>query len=347
MKPFGFAFIGLDHWYNGFPMLAAIEKSPHARLLWVTDENLGRARTLAEKHGAAKTGSDYEQALADPEVDVIATYSSSDKNAAICIAAAEAGKHIICIKPMAMNLEEADRVVAAVNTAGVRFFPVAASHLFYNTYRTFKGWIGEGRIGDLLTTNSFFYASLPRDWPDSTTPGWFADPKRVPGGAWIDHAIYYIQVFRDAFGAEVVRVQGTAKNLKYPELALEDYGKAILTFEGGQTAAISANWLGVPRANRFGMEFFGSEGTLVWDTLLEKIAITGNFDPELKGWLHLDPPEQDQTRDEKIIAHLADCIREDAPTLVTVEDARINLAVALAFYEAARTHRAVEMDDLI
>jgi predicted dehydrogenase len=322
-------------------MAEAINTSGQAELRWIVDANQARAQTIAEKYHAPRFALDYEQALQDPEVQVVTCFVSPDKSAGLCIAAAEAGKHIISIKPMAMNLDEADRVVAAVKRAGVKYFPGAGSFLFFGHNLAFKKWSDAGRIGKLIAASGTFHADLPRDWPDSSNPGWFIDPKRVPGGAWIDHAIYYMHVFRKWFGTEIVRAEGAIDNLKYPSLAVEDYGQAIFTFANGATATIASTWLGAPGAPRQSLEFFGSEGTLVWDSLLNKVAVAGKFGEELSGWIEIARPAEPVSRATSIIEHLITCIREDRTPLCTAEDDRASLAASLAFYEAARAHRAI------
>jgi predicted dehydrogenase len=339
----GFALVGLDHWYNAFPMADAIAAVSDAELRWVVDDDERRARMVAEKYDAAFHGTEYDPVLSDPSVHVIVFFVSSDKSARMTVAAAEAGKHIISIKPMAMSLEEADRVVEAVHRTGAKFFPGSASHLFYVSYQTFKEWIDAGRIGKLVAASSSFHASLPRDWMDSSSPGWFADPTRVPGGAWIDHAVFYLQLFRKWFDTEIIRVESTTANLKYADLAVEDYGQGAFTFSDGRIATITATWLGAPRANRHSLELFGSDGTLVWDSLLNKVAVTGAFSDELLGWIQIDRQSEPFSRTASMIEHLIKCVREDRTPLATVDDDRAALAAALAFYEAAQSHHAVEL----
>ncbi len=103
MEPIGIALIGLDHWYNGFPMLETIHSSSQVQLRWVIDPDLDKAKFIAEKYGALQFAANYEKALNDPAVQIVTCFCSVDRSAELCIAAAEAGKHIISIKPMAMN----------------------------------------------------------------------------------------------------------------------------------------------------------------------------------------------------------------------------------------------------
>jgi predicted dehydrogenase len=324
-------------------MAEAVKVSGGTDLHWVIDTNLDRARFVAEKYQAFHVGTDYEKALKDPDVDIVTVFASPDKSPDLCIAAVEAGKHIINVKPMAVNLHEADRIVAAIRRYGVKYFSGAGSHLFSDTNQYFKNLIDEGKIGTLLGALAIFHGFLPRDWPDSTKPGWFVDTKCVPGGAWIDHAIFYLPVFTKLINSDISQVEGIVQNLKYPDLAVEDYGQAILTFSNGVVITITSSWIAAPNARRQNIEFIGSEGMLVWDTLLNKIAITGKFGDELKGWIQVDEPSGPHSRAKLMIDHLIACIHENREPMCTVEDDRSYLALSLDFYKSAHSHRAVSL----
>jgi predicted dehydrogenase len=343
VEPYGIAVIGLDHWYNGFPMLDAIYSNPQAQLRWVADPDPDKTKFVAEKYGALHSSPDYEKALNDPEVQIVACFCSVNRSAELCVAAAEAGKHIISIKPMAMNLEEADRVVKTVRRSGVKYFPGSASQVFFASHKVYKEWIDQDRIGQVRFAFGTFYAGLPASWPNSPQPGWFVDPKRVPGGAWIDHATFYIQSFRHILHSNIVRVEGVTANLKYPELGVEDFGQSIFTLADGTVVTICATWLAAGEADRQSLEFYGSAGSIVWDTLSGKVAVSGKLRGEEQGWMKLERPVDEKSRAYQIIDHLIDCILEDRDPICTVEDDRAGLAAALAFYEAARTHTAVEI----
>lgn len=340
-KALGFAVIGLDHWYSALDVAKAMAAYPDGQLRWVVDANAERAQAIAEKNGALHHATDYAQALADPEVDVIACYASIERGPEIYIAAAEAGKHIISIKPMAMDLESARRVVKAVKKAGVKYLAGSSNYQFSATHLKCKEWIDAGRIGELVAGNSIFHAGLPQDWPGSNQAGWFVDPKRVPGGGWLDHAIYFVQVFRSFFGAEVASVDGTTANLKFPQLAVEDYGQATLTFTNGKIATLTSTWLAAAGGSRQGVEFFGTNGTVVADTLLNKVAVSGDFGDALKGWIQVARPDEPISRPTLMIEQLVEAIRSGGETGYTVHDDYANLAVCLAFYEAAKSKRAV------
>ena len=105
---------------------------------------------------------------------------------------------------MAMSLVEADRMVAAVEAAGIVCLPFQG--IMRLRTGDLKARIDRGEIGDLIVVHQTSRWSIAEDWYNSGTPGWFVDPKQVPGGAFIDEGIYWIDLFRWLSGSEVIRV---------------------------------------------------------------------------------------------------------------------------------------------
>jgi predicted dehydrogenase len=233
--------VGLDHWYNAFPTLEGLKQSTDARVVALAHRDAGRAQEIGRRFDVPVVPS-YDDVIGRDDVDVVAVFTSTDEVADVSIRALEAGKAVVAIKPLAMNLADADRVVETVRRTGGRYFPNDAARRFLPANIQFKTWIDEGKIGDLLAVHEVFRAGLPRDWPDSTTPGWFADPKRGPGGAFIDHAVYHVDVMRWLFGAEVESVTGMMANVRHNDIPVEDWGHAVLRFTNGRLGTIEDTW---------------------------------------------------------------------------------------------------------
>ena len=90
--------------------------------------------------------------------------------------------------------------------------------------------------------------SIAEDWYQSGTPGWFVDPEQVPGGAFIDEGIYWIDLFRWLAGSEIVTVEAKTANLVHKDIAVEDWGMATFTFANGIHATLEAAWtINAPR----------------------------------------------------------------------------------------------------
>src|SRR5437867_102624 len=117
-KP-GVALIGLDHWYAALNLAAAAARSNLCRLVAVADDDEARAQQVARDYEAGIATTDYRAVLERADVDIVVAMVSTDRNVAVCSAAAAAGKHIIGVKPMAMDLAGARAIVEAVRSAGV------------------------------------------------------------------------------------------------------------------------------------------------------------------------------------------------------------------------------------
>ena len=187
------AILGLGHWYSAYNIARALREYPKAELIAVAWENEAQ---LAEFTASfpARGYRDYETLLAREEVDLVHLAPPVAGMAACAIAAAQAGKHLILGKPMAMTMEEADRMVAAVEAAGVKC--VAFQGIKRLQSGGLKARLDAGEIGEIRVMHQTARWSIAEDWYRSGRPGWFADPRQVPGGAFIDEGIYWLDQLR-------------------------------------------------------------------------------------------------------------------------------------------------------
>lgn len=325
--------VGLDHWYTALTLIERIAAHPGAELAGVADDDAAHADQAARRAGRPELATtDVRRLLEDESVDVIASFISTDRNPAVCVAAAEHGKHLLSIKPLAMTLEDADRIAAAVHENGVHFLPAESRGRLSAQSQTLKRWVDEGRFGRLLTASFSLWAGLPQRWPGDSDPGWFADPSRTPGGAWIDHSIYSLDHLRWLLGEEVASIGGTVATLTHPGLPVEDYGIATVTFEGGAVATIEDTWHRPGAAFRTATTLVGTEGALAQDSIGGWRALAGVF-PAFDGWVQVRPDAGQSDG----LDHLVALCHGEAEPIATVEDAKRNLAACLAFYEAAST----------
>jgi predicted dehydrogenase len=336
----GVAFVGLDHWYAALDLAPAVAGSQQMRVVAVAHDDPARARQVAHDYGAEVWSTDAHAALDRADVDIVVALYSTDRNVAICQEAAALGKHIVSVKPMALDLAGADAIIAAVRSAGVHFFPLECGRRVSAAGLRTKRWIDEGRIGRPLRYLQTLHSSLPIAWPGSQdTNTWWLDPAHVPGGAWIDHAIYAIDMVRWLFGSEPVSVQGVAGKQRYPELLVEDFGIATFTLANSATAVIEDTWT-ADRGYGFGRsEIVGSAGAIAdAPGAGDRVALRGDFG--FDDWVVVGPPRGPRVTP---VEHLAACIREECAPLATVEDGRASLAACLAFYDAARAGASVQL----
>lgn len=334
--PVRFGVVGLDHWYSAIPLARAVAADDRTELVAIADDSIERATEVAAGAGNPRVTTSYEEVVADASIDVIASFVSVDRNPDVCVAAARAGKHLVSVKPLAMTLDEADRIVEAVRAAGVTFTPGEARSRTAGQNQLLHTWVAGGRIGRVTSASFQMVGGLPKGWPDAPNDGgWWVDPRRAPGGGWIDHSLYQIDRMRWLLGEEVTEVSGRVANLLHPELRVEDYGHAILRFGGGSVTTIEDTWSGPPGGGRTTTTILGTEGGIAFDTSTGLVSVT-ETNGEHRGWQHFrSPPEHTDGLD----AILATVSGENV--LATVEDAWENLAAATAFYQAAATGTVV------
>jgi predicted dehydrogenase len=335
----GVALLGLDHWYAAEHIGPSVARSERARIVAVAHDDMAKAQSLLRGCDADLWTTDYRAALDRPDVQIVVALYSTDRNVAICREAAALGKHIVSVKPMALDLPGADAIVAAVRSAGVHFFPFESQRRLSPDGQQLKRWIDEGRIGRPLRYTQMLHGSLPMAWPGSRETGWWTDAARVPGGAWLDHAIYAVDTVRWLLGGEPASVLGVSANQRYADLAVEDFGVATYTLSNGAVAVIEDTWTADRGYGFSRAELFGSAGTITEDTNLRgTIALRGSFG--FDGALSLEPKREPRSL---VVDHLVAVIRGESAAAATAEDGRANLAACLAFYAAARSGTRIQI----
>lgn len=342
-RQIGVGIIGVDHWYNAIPFLEQLRNARDFKAIMVADHNPERAQELAklaDSHWAA----DQTEALNHPEIDIIATFTSTDKTAAVCIDAANHDKHILANKPIGMNAAEARQVLEVVSAKNLIFFPFEAYARLTPLHQQLKGWVKEGRIGDIQSISYTHEAALPVDWTDSDEPGWWTDSHRTPGGGWIDHAIYQIDFIRWLGQGKVVDICGHIGNFKYQALTVEDYGIATMALDSGIVATSKAHWLAPKGAFRRVIEVLGTEGVILVDSTDDRIRLAGHFQTLTDGgdtpevinsggfWQCMPLPKP---QGSVLLDHLKAVMEEKAAPVATAVDAKENLDICLSFYNAA------------
>ncbi len=337
-----FAIIGLDHWYTAIELAESMMNHPRIELVGIADSDINRARQVAERIGLSEYTDDLHKYINDASVRAIGSFITVDRNLEIVVAAAKAGKNIVSVKPFANTLEEGSLIVEAIRSSGVVFVPAESRLRQSELSECLKRLVDERQLGQVVSGTFTLMSSPPQNWPDAPFDGgWWADPTKVPGGGWIDHAIYQVDKLRWLLGEEVVRVTGRIANLVHKDLAVEDYGHAIVEFESGATFAIEDTWSGPAGCWRTASMLVGTNAAVGWDTMSPDLTTFGLSDES--GWVSQPAPSDDSGVLDPLIDHL---LGGDSGVLGSVEDAWENLAVCLAFYESAITGRPVEVKHL-
>jgi predicted dehydrogenase len=341
--------LGLGHWYSAFGLARALPEYDKAELAAVAWPDRAQLDAFA---GTFKVDAyeDYGELLARTDIDIVHIAAPVASIKDLAVQAARAGKHMILGKPMAMTVDEADQIVAAVRAAGVVCFPFQGIMRLRGA--ALKARIDAGAIGDIAVVHQVCRWSIAEDWLNSGKPGWFTDPRQVPGGAFVDEGIYWVDFFRWLCGSEIVQVDARMANIVHKDIGVEDWGLATFTLANGVVATLEASWtINAPRKSGpspkqnsvVRSEVIGTRGEIIdqWfrapgRAVLAAGAVDWVFErqPEAPSFL---PPVPFP------LNHLIDCLETGRAPVASVEDARDSFAAAMAAYESVRSGRPVHL----
>jgi predicted dehydrogenase len=291
-----------------------------------------RAEQQAREHGGQAFTS-LDELLA--EVDVVDVCTPTSDHRQPVIAAAAAGKHIVCEKPLARHIVDAQAMIDACAAAGVRLF-VAQVVRFFPEFVRAKEVLDSGELGKVGVVRTVRGGSFPRPL------SWYGNFERS-GGVILDLAIHDIDYLRWLCG-EVTRV--FARGLTFAGVPATDHVLLTLRFASGAIGHVEASWAYPPGNFRTFLEIAGDEGLLQFDSLASPLTLTMPQDPgapagevTIPGGL-LAPEDDPYYRELK---HFLDCLDRGDDFLVAPEDGLEALRIALAAIESERTGQPVEL----
>jgi len=343
------AVIGLGHWYSAYGLARAMPEYSRAELVAAAWDDKVQLEAFTTSFGV-RGYADYREMLEREEVDIVHLASPVARIPEITIHCAGAGKHLVLGKPMAMSVAEADRMVEAVESAGVVCMPFQG--IMRLRGKELKSRVDAGEIGNIILLHQTSRWSIAEDWYSSGKPGWFADPSQVPGGAFIDEGIYWIDFFRWLASSEVTRVEAKTANLVHKDIAVEDWGMATFTFANGIIATLEAAWtINAPRKSGpspkqnavVRMEIVGSRGEIIdqWFRSPGRAVLTAGASDWIFERQSEAPPFAPPAPFP--LGHLIDCLDNDTKPIATIRDARSSFVVAMAAYESARKGLAIQL----
>lgn len=215
----------------------AIGEIPGARLVAACGRKMRDAERIAGMGGAGcRALTDFEEMLADPEIDVVCVCTPSGAHKIPAVSAARAGKHVVVEKPLEITLARCDAIIEACDDAVVRLCTIFPSR-FSEANRSLKGAIDAGRFGRLALGDTHVKWWRTQDYYDSG--GWRGTWELDGGGALMNQAIHNVDLIQWLMG-DVESVQALTATLAHERIEVEDTAVAILRFRNGALGVIEA-----------------------------------------------------------------------------------------------------------
>ena len=331
--------------YEAGVLAAAAQMGRDCEVIAVASPTAGHADAFARQHGIATATRDYRELIENPDVELIALTVPNDLHCEMTLEAAAAGKHVMVEKPMALTLEECDRMIAACHTAGVHLF-YGEELFFVPKYAKAKEMADQGAFGSVFLVKQTEMHSGPH-------ADWFWDVERAGGGAFMDlgcHGMAFCYWFLGRPKPVAITVHmGTYVHGDRTDG--EDHAFAIVEFAGGAVGHIENSWAR-PGGMDDRVEVYGSGGStsanLMTGNALPTYSEPGygyaaEKAPSTQGWSYPAFAELWNYGFPQELDHFARCVRGLETPSATGEDGRLVQELLFAGYQSAGSGRRVTL----
>ncbi len=311
--PVRVAIIGYGGAFNmGVTHGRSMEKTGLMKVVAVCDLDEKRLAVAQEDFPAAKVYTDVATMLAAGGLDLCVIILPHNAHAPVAIACAEAGCHVVVEKPMCLNDEEAQAMIAAADKAGV-MLSVFHNRRWDGDFVTLRRLICEDKlIGDVFHVEMFGGGyGKPGDW--------WRSRKEISGGAFFDWGAHYLDWLLQILPQKITGVTGFFHKLKWPDVSNEDNVEAAIRFEDGCVAHVQMSSLAMVGRERW--RILGTEGAIVSGDQSFTVTTT------LKGHRAVLNVPYGPSNWDGYYANVADHLTAGAPLIVRPEEARRVIAV--------------------
>lgn len=323
----------------------AFRTVPQAQLLAVASPTEGHARDFATRHAIPHSYTDYRKMLEMDELDLVVLGAPNYLHCEITELVAAAGKHVICEKPLCLNLAEADRMIDACRKANVKLM-YAEELCFAPKYVRLKKLLDDGALG---------FPTLVKQMEKHDGPhaAHFWDVDRSGGGVAMDMGCHAIEFFRWMLGKPPIKsvYAQLSTQVHADKTRGEDNALILVEFENGCIGLAEESWTKLGGMDDRA-ELYGSDGVAFADLLRGTSIVTYSgkgYDYAVEkartttGWSFTIYEEAWNYGFPQEMAHFVDCVQNDKQPLETGEDGRAVLEVLMAAYQSAGSGQKIAL----
>lgn len=314
-------------------MIGAIRAQPGCDVVAVHSASAERARAYAQRHAIAGAHASIDELLHNPAVQAVYISTTNELHKPQLLAAARAGKHVLCEKPLALNLADAREMHAACAAAGVL---LATNHHLRNaaTLRKMRELIAQGAIGRPLFARVFHAVYLP-----GHLQGWRLDRPDAGGGVVLDISVHDADTLRFVLGAEPVEVVGMTQSTAMASNGLEDGVMAVIRFDNGVLAQIHDAF--TVRHAGTGFEVHGEAGSIIGRDVMTQQPVGEVVLRTASGEVQL--PVVHENLYVRGVAAFCAALRGQGQPAASGEDGLRSLALACALLQACQSGQRVAL----
>lgn len=318
-----------------------------AHIHWAVDVRKERATSIQTQEEQVRISTDYQEALNDPQVDAVDICLPHNLHAPVAVAAARAGKHILCEKPIAASLEEADRMIQAAEEAGVVLM-VAENVRFSPLYRKVAGLLEKGVIGKPALIQITRQAYLAQSFLEERV--WFLNKEAAAGGIMMSGGVHDFEIMRMLIG-EIESVYALRARQRFAQMQGDDTSIATVRFRDGTVGSLVESFIMKSLDTASGSEVHtlridGDLGSLVTEgfsggNIYLFSERKGYYLAELLTEHKIQVPEEDTFLCE--ITHFLESVRTGKGPITNGRSQRKPLEVVFAAYQSMQSGEPVRL----
>jgi len=298
--------------------ISAVQHNPNAELVGVWDDDVDRLNQF-QQETKTKPFPNLNDLLA--QCDAVIITSENSRHAELAEKAAQAGKHILCEKPLVISEVQADQMLKAAVKGGVKLM-TAFPCRFSPAYQKLKERVAAGEIGKIKGICATNRGRCPF--------GWFVEKDKSGGGSMIDHVVHVTDLLRDLLGEEVQTVQAQIGNNMYGK-DWEDTAMLTLEFPSGVFATLDSSWSRPQSYKTWGdvtLNVVGESGVIEMNMFAQSIDVYTEEKHSLAGY--------GSNIDEAMVGAFVDCVANNTAPPVTGWDGVQAARVAMAGYQSVK-----------
>ncbi len=337
-----FALVGCGRIAKRHSELLGLNQIPNARLVAVCDINSKRAAGIGKKMNVPYY-KDMHQMMRSESVDVVVVLTESGMHADHVVALASYGKHIVVEKPMALSLDDADRMILACDSAGIKLF-VVKQNRFNLPVVKLREALDQGRFGKItMGTVRVRWSRTQQYYDQDAWRGTWA----MDGGVLANQASHHVDMLEWMLG-KPISVFAIAKKA-LANIEAEDTAAVVLKFSNGAFGIIEATTAIRPKDLEGSISILGERGSVVIEGFAVNQMKTWSFveplpgDSDVLAKCSVNPPNVYGFGHQAYYEHVVDSILNNSPQLVDGIEGRKSLELISAIYESIETGREVSL----
>ncbi|MFD1067722.1 Gfo/Idh/MocA family protein [Oceanobacillus locisalsi] len=315
----------------------------HAAITAVCDIVQERAEEAAATY-QAKAYTDYKELLKQDDIDAVSVCLPNYLHAPVSVDALNAGKHVLCEKPMATSAEEADQMIEAANQSGKKLM-IGHNQRFVSSHQKAKDLIASGAIGKVYSFRTTFGHGGPEGWSADGKESWFFKKDEAFIGAMGDLGVHKADLIRYVLQDEFAEVGAFVETSAKEDADVDDNATLILKSEKGTIGTLAASWAYTAKEDNSTV-IYGEKATLRLEddptySLVAQYANGETVKYELGGIQSNDEGGQTTTH---VIDHFIESIQNDTTPLIDGEEGKKSLAIILGALESVETKRIYSLE---